>query len=275
MYLEIDEGYFEHPKTLALCAALNENHAAIYPIRLWKWACRSARDGRLGRVGAFVVEKVVGYEPMDGKCFAAMCCGFIDVGPDGIAAIHDWMTFTGGAIKRMEDKASANRKRREEGKRRYDADKAEHEGGTVPESYQHRTGINPSQTSPDQTSPDQSRGDPPARVAKTEPIRPRTGQDFLTCLKVAVEKHQPQAGMWHGGPFGARDADELLRGFGDAAKATPEIERKIALFAADPDMQPWTVKKFCEKYNGIGLPKLDYGKAPKKSEVPRQTPVIE
>jgi hypothetical protein len=55
----------------------------------------------------------------------------------------------------------------------------------------------------------------------------------------------------------------------------PDLERRIELFAKDPDMQPWTVKKFCEKYNGIGLPKLEFGRAPKATEVPAQTPVLE
>lgn len=156
MYLEIDEGYFEHPKTLRLCAALRDHHAAIYPVRLWKWACRSARDGRLGTVDAFVIEKVVGYEPMDGACFQALRdVGFIDQDTDGLK-IHDWMERTGGAIKRMEDKASENRRRREEGKKRHDSEKAQRDAGTVPESYQNRTGTNPSQTRPDQTSQDLS-----------------------------------------------------------------------------------------------------------------------
>jgi hypothetical protein len=153
LYLEIDEGYFEHPKTLRLCAALKDHHAAIYPIRLWKWACRSARDGKLGKVDAFVIEKVVGYEAMDGRCFSALCKGFLDLVGDDIE-IHDWMSYTGGAIKRMDDKAAENRRRREDGKRRYDAAKGKDELPTVPESYRNRTGTNPSQTSPVQSSPD-------------------------------------------------------------------------------------------------------------------------
>lgn len=109
MYLEIDEGYFEHPKTLRLCGALKDHHAAIYPIRLWKWACRSAKDGRLGVVDAFVIEKVVGYEAMDGRCFDALCAGFLDVGTGGEVRIHDWMVYTGAAVRRMEDSAASKK----------------------------------------------------------------------------------------------------------------------------------------------------------------------
>jgi hypothetical protein len=81
--------------------------------------------------------------------------------------------------------------------------------------------------------------------------------------------------MWAAEPFAIKTADEFLRSIGDIEKSLPELERKIALFAADPDMQPWTVKKFCEKYNGIGLPKLEFGKAPPVATRPRCTPIRE
>jgi hypothetical protein len=38
MYLEIDEGYFEHPKTMDLCGRMQNALAWAYPIALWKWA---------------------------------------------------------------------------------------------------------------------------------------------------------------------------------------------------------------------------------------------
>lgn len=113
MYLEIDEGYFEHPKTLALCAALEDHNALVYPLRLWKWACRSAKSGQLGNISPFALEKVVEYEPMDGKCFKAMVdVGFIDKLQVGFA-IHDWMQYTGGAIEKMAKKAADNKDRRD------------------------------------------------------------------------------------------------------------------------------------------------------------------
>jgi hypothetical protein len=61
--------------------------------------------------------------------------------------------------------------------------------------------------------------------------------------------------MWAPDTFAEENAGRLLRGLGDVEKAMPGLERKIALFAADSEMQPWTVKKFCDSYNGIGLPK--------------------
>jgi hypothetical protein len=154
MYLEIDEGYFEHPKTLDLCARLEDPKACVYPLRLWKWACRSAKSGKLGKISAFAIEKAVDYEPRDGKCFAAMCStvdrgGFIDVAGDGTAEIHDWMSYTGGAIARMDAKVKANKDRREAARKQHDA-------GTMPELCGNDAGRNPTKTRQDQTSPDKS-----------------------------------------------------------------------------------------------------------------------
>jgi hypothetical protein len=108
----------------------------------------------------------------------------------------------------------------------------------------------------------------------TRKIRPTTPDKMLLCIKIAVEK-QPNAKMWAAEPLATKNADEFLRSLGDVEKSLPDLERRIELFAKDPDMQPWTVRKFCEKYNGIGLPKLEFGRAPKASEVPEQTPVLE
>jgi hypothetical protein len=199
MYLEIDEGYFEHPKTLRLCAALRDHHAAIYPIRLWKWACRSARDGKLGKVDSFVIEKVVGYEPMDGRCFVALCEGFLDVSGDEVE-IHDWMQRTGGAIKRMDDKAAENKRRREEGKRKYaeakSAEQHQDDSTPVPESYRNRTGTNPTQTRQDQSSPDQSSdlhtGRDGLELFCTEPTKDKAADD-IRAVFAHYRKRHPKA----------------------------------------------------------------------------------
>lgn len=101
-------------------------------------------------------------------------------------------------------------------------------------------------------------GGSPARardpMART---RPRTAHDLIFALKVSVEKHQPQNGMWNpGGSFSAKEAREFLDGFGDDLEAALDtIEARIELFAKDPEMRPWTVKKFSASYNGIGQPK--------------------
>jgi hypothetical protein len=95
-----------------------------------------------------------------------------------------------------------------------------------------------------------------------EKIRPRTADTLEHCLRVAVENAQPQNGRWLPGRFAAKDADECIRKLGDIEAALPELERKIELFAKDPDMQPWTVAKFADKFNAIGLPRLEFGRSP-------------
>lgn len=280
MYLEIDEGYFEHPKTLDLCARLNDSKACVYPLRLWKWACRSAKSGKLGKISAFAMEKAMDYEPMDGRCFEAMCLsGFVDRHDDGTCEIHDWMGFTGGALKRMEDKAAENKKRREEGKKRYEAEQSKQRTGIVPVQSENHTGRNLTQTRQDKTRQDQTskEGPAPARsnddANESEPVRPRDPHSLECCLGVAVRREQPQLGYWLPGRFSYNDAQQMLAQLGDIEAALPVIERKIELFAKDPDMQPWTMAKFVDKFNAIGLPKLEFGRAPKAAAAITSTPI--
>lgn len=268
MYLEIDEGYWAHPKTLDLCARLEDSKADTYPPRMWKWAVRSARTGQLGAISAYAIEKAVQYEPMDGRCAAALIgAGFIDKHEDGTMEIHDWMDYTGGALKRMEDKAEENRKRRADAKAKHDAKKGKNRGNTEEAPYRNRTSTNPSQTRPDQTSQDKTRetNPPSARTGACEPqakIRPRTAHELILCLRVAIQREQPENGMWNpGGSFAHKEADDFLRGFGDDLEAALDtIERRIELFAKDREMRPWTVAKFAKAYNGIGAPKAINGK---------------
>lgn len=111
-------------------------------------------------------------------------------------------------------------------------------------------------------------------VAATGPLRPDSPLNLETCMRKAIQREQPQNGQWIPGRFSYADAQKLFRDLGDAEKAIPELERKIELFAKDPDMQPWTMAKFVDKYNAIGLPKLEFGKAPKPpAHKPRSTPV--
>ena len=110
-------------------------------------------------------------------------------------------------------------------------------------------------------------------VPEKRAFRPRNANDLELCLRVAIEREQPQAGRWIPGRFSTKDADKLLGDLGDVESALPEIERKIELFAKDPDMQPWSMAKFVDKYVSIGLPKLEFGRAPKQEQKPRCTPV--
>ena len=107
-------------------------------------------------------------------------------------------------------------------------------------------------------TPFRSVPDPPSLIASSPDQSnwhakpPETAHDLVWAIKAAVEKAQPEHGMWAPDTFAHENASRLLLGLGDTQRAMPELERKIAIFAADPEMQPWTVKKFCDHYNGIG-----------------------
>lgn len=121
-----------------------------------------------------------------------------------------------------------------------------------------------SEPSPSQNSPSAPARDP----VTPEPlprVRPRTARDLTTLMRAAVEKHQPQAGMWNpGGSFAAQDARVFLEGFSDLEAALEEIERRVVLFAKDPAMAPWTLKKFAQQYNAIGQPKQPARASPRQ-----------
>jgi hypothetical protein len=266
MYLEVDEGFPEHPKTLKLCALMGNPLAGFYMFHLWKWACRSCPDGNLRGIGVYEIEEAAHYHQHDGKLCAAMVeSDFLDHEDDGsLTKIHNWMKRTGLAIKKMAEKAEENRKRRADARAKHDAGKVGNQAGIDTESSQHRTGTILTQTrqdktSPDKTSPKKEEGRAPH--VSTGKIRPRTPHDLEHCLRVAIQREQPQICPWLPGRFSAKDCDKILRDLGDVEAALPELERKIELFSQDPDMQPWTVAKFADRFNAIGLSKLEFGRS--------------
>jgi hypothetical protein len=70
-----------------------------------------------------------------------------------------------------------------------------------------------------------------------------------------VEKAQPQIGQWAADGFADRDGDAFFSTIVDLERAIPEIQRKIGIFAADPEMSPWNVGKFTKEFNRLGTPK--------------------
>lgn len=159
MYLEIDEGYPTHRKTLRLCALLKCDTADAYPPRLWSWAMRAAKTGDLTGMEAYEVETSMRYRGKPGALYAAMVsAGFID-DLDGRVEIHDWMERTGAAIARMDASAEAakERKRRwtdREAERRRNADGTPKE--RVPNASEERPGTPQDKASPGKPSPVQS-----------------------------------------------------------------------------------------------------------------------
>lgn len=115
MYLEIDEGFVTHRKTLRFCALMQSNNGFAYILRLWSWACRSAPDGDLTGMESADIEIAVQYSQGDGRCYESFVkAGFIDAGATGEpTALHNWMERTGAAIRKMADEAKRKKTWRE------------------------------------------------------------------------------------------------------------------------------------------------------------------
>jgi len=111
MYLEIDEGFPGHRKTLRLCSLMQNPEAGWYMIRLWTWACRSCPSGDLRGLTPYDLEMAVQYRKLDGACYKAMVeSGYVDESnPGEPGEIHGWMEHTGGAIRKMEESAESKK----------------------------------------------------------------------------------------------------------------------------------------------------------------------
>lgn len=267
MYLEIDEGYFEHPKTLDLCARLEDHQALAYPLRLWKWACRSAKTGELGKISGYAIEKVVEYKPMDGKCFEALCeVRFIDRGEDGSCQIHNWMERTGGSLKRMEEKAAANKRRRDEARIRHEEESSRARTGIVPESREHRTDTNPTKTRQDQTRPDKSEESPPASARDPRLLDgstdngAKTAHDWLTYFNARFFAAKGRQRGCSSDAKATANLADLLAALPDTERAEDwdARERIVDEFLARTDQRTaeagWKFAFFVASFDGLRLP---------------------
>lgn len=108
MYLEIDEGFLGHRKTVRLCTVMRDANAFAYLLRLWTWACRSSPEGSLDGLDGPTIESICGYRRLDGKLYDALVSiRWIDTREGDLpATIHNWSKRTGGAIERMEERAA-------------------------------------------------------------------------------------------------------------------------------------------------------------------------
>jgi hypothetical protein len=195
MYLEVDEGFLEHPKTLRLCSLMSNPLAFGYLMHLWRWACRCCESGDLRGIGPYEIEEAARYHQHDGKLFAAMVsAGFVDVDNDGAPVqIHNWTSRTGAAIKRM--KAEADRKKQyrahKEGKCKRGCQWCKTVRGQSaghPEDIP-RTSSDESdtdQTSPDKTSPVQTRPDKTRQEDPEISDCPETAQPSLVPAEPAI-----------------------------------------------------------------------------------------
>ncbi len=105
--IPLDVDYIDHPKTLRLIAALGKL-ADVYPLRLWCWCAKYAKDG-IVRGGAQELEKAVRWTGESGKCHKAMVdAGFLN--RDG-KTVHDWQIHAGRKIKQYERKKALQRQK--------------------------------------------------------------------------------------------------------------------------------------------------------------------
>lgn len=105
--LPIDCDYPDHPKALKLIAKLGKR-ADIFPIRLWLWCAKFAKNGKLDSPAQ--VEEACRWDGKAGILHAAfMEAGIID--RDGLS-VHQWMEHGGRKVEAYEAKKAADRGRR-------------------------------------------------------------------------------------------------------------------------------------------------------------------
>jgi hypothetical protein len=111
MYLRNDEGFLEHPKTLALCRIVQNPEGAVFIQRVWVWAVRSSPDGNLTGLEPADIEDIAKWRGTSGALYAALVgVGFIDELEGGARRVlHDWHDWTGADVRELE--AEARRKR--------------------------------------------------------------------------------------------------------------------------------------------------------------------
>lgn len=125
VWIPLDLNYANHPKTLRLCRLLGEG-ADAYPIRLWTWCARYAKDGK---PDASFVEEACRWKGETGALIQALkLVGFID--DDG--SLHDWFDWTGAFLDRLETRREANRKHMKQTRKR-----AQHVDDTCATRVQH------------------------------------------------------------------------------------------------------------------------------------------
>ena len=114
MYIQVDEDFPQHPKSVRLCNILGNVVAWAFMVRLWCWAAKYQHDGELGTFDPAEIEAAAGWPKTDGKFYAAAArVGFIDEsGPGKPWRLHDWMSRTGADIARMKDAAERSRTRK-------------------------------------------------------------------------------------------------------------------------------------------------------------------
>lgn len=181
MYLEIDEGFPKHRKTLRLRSLMRDPKAGWYMIDLWTWACRSCPDGDLTGISTYEIEEAANYVKCDGRlCQAMIDARFIDIDADGApSALHNWMKRTGASIEKMADEAKRKKLYRLHKDGKCDGQSCEWcrrvRGQSMDEQRTVDRTSDTDQNRPDQTRPEQTRTDQTRTEQNREKIRKKKG----------------------------------------------------------------------------------------------------
>jgi len=276
MHLEIDEGFTEHPKTLRFAGLMKDPNAPFMVLRLWRWACRSAKDGSLAGMEPIEIEMAACYRALDGACYAALVrAGFVDERDGKPFCLHNWMRRTGAAIVRMEAEADRKRWARAHAKKTCGGASAGCPACPEPDASADSPTPRPVngagrpdtvQSSPDQTSPDQE--SPPLAPARSEPQVAVPEQEPR--LWPAYEWERRYSASWcetyggtsmGGGEFAAKATGDLSTILGELTPAERlEAQSRAAdmfseFFSRQTLRQrrhPWS--KFVEDFGGLRKP---------------------
>jgi hypothetical protein len=171
MYLEIDEDFPTHPKSMRIGVLLGNPVAWAYVQKLWVFACKYQKDGDLSAYSPEEIEGFVGWPAADGKFYAAAVkVGFIDEREgDGGRWLHNWKTRQG----RWLDKMEADRRRKADS--RAPVQRTSSGQGADKTPPVHRTDPVPHLTSPDLTKPNQTK----VVDGVSDSDAPRNGLDLL------------------------------------------------------------------------------------------------
>lgn len=256
MYLEIDEGFVTHRKTLRFCALMQSHNAFAFVLRLWSWACRSAPDGDLTGMEAADIEFAIQYTNTNGngKCYEALvAAGFIDADESGAPIrLHNWMLRTGGAIRKMSDEARRKKTWRDAHKDVKCTGKGRCQICAGLSADSPKTGDRTSdtdKTSQDQSSPDLDlpsapAGDPGTTEPVPQPGAPGGARSKLwTAGEWLSQFSRAWTGKYHLTYGGGTTTAKACGAFSDVLAALPEAERfdaqarapsLIAAYFADP-----------------------------------------
>ena len=106
--IPVDCDYFGSPKAGQIREVLG-TEADVYPIRMWSWASKFAKDGVIHSTGT--LEDNCLWRGERGKlCAALLKCEFL-VKVDGRIEIFDWMQRTGHAVAIYEKNKERNRRK--------------------------------------------------------------------------------------------------------------------------------------------------------------------